>query len=81
MVQLMRILSVLNIFLAIGCFIFWRQPAIISSSCMAVSIGLFLLNVRMLNRYPMEINNSISNLIFNTVAVAILLWIYILGGE
>jgi hypothetical protein len=77
MVQFLRIISVLNIILAIGCFAVWRSIEIAGFACLAISVCLFFLNVWQINKFKDEVNAIVSNLIFNTISIAIILWIWI----
>ena len=77
MVQFLRILSALHLFSAIACFFMLRENTVMLYTCSLISLALFFTNARRLGKYTEENNALISNLIFNTISLAIIIWLYV----
>ena len=77
MVQLLRILSALNVLYALACFTVIRWCEVAAYVCLAASLCLFLANIGCLKKNENEAMAIVSNLIFITISVAITLWIWL----
>jgi hypothetical protein len=77
MVQLLRILSALNFIYALACLTILRWFDFAAYGSLVASLLLFAANIWSMKKNENDAMAIVSNLIFNTISVAIILWIWI----
>jgi len=75
--QFLRILSALNLLYAFVCFTILRWSDVAVGICFFVSLVLFFANVWYLKVASKDAIVFISNLVFNTISIAWMVWMWV----